>query len=173
MYKLHKSHGDGEFNKNDFGEFGENVIIENGVMVFHAENIHLKNNVYIGHNTILKAYYKNNLIIGENTWIGQGCFFNSAGNIQIGQTVGIGPFVKILTSQHCTNLSNDDVMRNHLIFKEVEINDGADIGVGSIILPGVKIGRGAIIAAGSVVTKNVPEFSIFGGIPAKFMKNRT
>jgi len=173
MYKNYTSHGKGRFKKNEFGEYGENVVIEDGVLVFHPENIYLKNNVYVGHITVLKAYYKNKLIIGKNSWVGQGCFFNSAGSIVIGKTVGIGPYVKILTSQHSTDLSNNDVMRNDLIFDGVKIGDGADIGIGSVILPGVEIGKGAIIAAGSVVTKNIPKFSIWGGVPAKFMKSRT
>lgn len=173
MYKNYKSHGNGTFDLDSFKSIGQNVIFESGVLVFHPENIIVQDNVYIGHNSILKGYYKNEMIIGENTWIGQGCFFHSAGGIVIGKTVGIGPMVKILTSQHISDLANSDVMRNDLIYKNVEICDGADIGVGSIILPGVKINKGAVIGAGSVVTKNVPEYSIFAGIPAKFIKNRT
>jgi len=172
MFKDYVTHGDGTYNRNAFKGIGENVILENGVLVFHPENITIGNNVYIGHNTILKGYYKNELYIGDNTWIGQGCFFHSAGGLKIGNTVGIGPMVKILTSQHASDISNKDVMRNNLIFKKVEICEGADIGVGAIILPGVKIGEGAIIAAGSVITKDIPEFTIYGGVPAKFLRNR-
>ncbi|HEG44170.1 MAG TPA: hypothetical protein ENH94_09000, partial [Phycisphaerales bacterium] len=52
------------------------------------------------------------------------------------------------------------------------IEDDVWIGFGSIILAGVKIGRGAIIAAGSVVTKDVPEYAIMGGVPAKLIRDR-
>lgn len=172
MYKKYKSHGNGRTDIAAFKSLGENVIFEEGVRIFHPEKITIKDNVYIGHNSILKGYYKNDMIIGTNSWIGQACFFHSAGGITIGNNVGIGPFVKILTSQHSTELSNLDVMRNELQFDRVEISDGADIGIGSILLPGVKIGRGAIVAAGSVVTKDVPEFSVYGGIPAKYIKMR-
>ena len=55
---------------------------------------------------------------------------------------------------------------------DIFIEDDVWIGAGSIILPGLKIGKGAIIAAGSVVNKNVPKFSIVGGIPAKIIKLR-
>ena len=73
--KLYKSHGTGDFNRSDFKYLGSNVVFESGVKVFHPENIIIQDNVYIGHNTILKGYYKNTLSIGENTWIGQDCFF--------------------------------------------------------------------------------------------------
>lgn len=170
--KQFKSHGDGSFSDKDFKYLGKNVVFEKGILVFHPENISIGDNVYIGHNSILKGYYKNEMSIGNNTWIGQGCFLHSAGGIKIGNTVGIGPMVKILTSQHkITNLSNA-VMENEVEFNPVIICDGADIGVSSIILPGVIIRKGAIIGAGSVVTKEVPEYSIFAGVPAKFIRNR-
>lgn len=55
---------------------------------------------------------------------------------------------------------------------DIEISDDVWIGANAIILSGVKIGRGSIIAAGSVVNKNVPPYSIFGGVPAKLIKYR-
>ena len=57
--KIKKSHGNGEFSLNQFRKIGENVIFERVVMVFHPENIEIGNNVYVGHNTMLKGYYKN------------------------------------------------------------------------------------------------------------------
>ncbi|MNP73102.1 Maltose O-acetyltransferase [compost metagenome] len=60
-----------------------------------------------------------------------------------------------------------------LIKKKVVINDGVFIGVGAIILPGVTIGKGALIGAGAVVTKDVPEYTIVGGNPAKVIKKFT
>ena len=100
MNKLYKSHGTGEFEISQLKSIGSNVIFENGVLVFHPENIELGKNIYIGHNSILKAYFKNTLEIGDNTWIGQSCYFHSAGGISIGKNVGIAPSVKILTSYH-------------------------------------------------------------------------
>lgn len=172
IIKKYKSHGDGSFKLKNFDQLGENVIFEKGVLVFHPENITIGNNVYIGHNTILKGYYKNKMVIGNNTWIGQGCFFHSAGGITIGNTVGIGPMVKILSSMHKDIDCKNAVMENDLDFESVEIEDGVDIGIGTIILPGIKISKGAIIGAGSVVTKDVPEFAIHAGIPAKFLRFR-
>jgi len=164
---MHKSHGDGSFKIEQFKKIGDNVIFENGVLVFHPENIILGDNIYIGHQTILKSYYKGLLTIGDGTWIGQQCFFHSAGNITIGMNVGIGPGVKIITSYHSEEGRDKPILHSELIFKEVLIEDNADLGVGSIILPGVTIGKGAIVGAGAVVTSNVSPFHVVVGVPAK------
>jgi len=171
-HKDYHSHGTGRFSRADFKFLGENTIIEEGVLIFHPENIIIGNNVYIGHNSILKGYYMNEMVIGDHTWIGQGCFFHSAGGIKIGKAVGIGPMVKILTSAHKETELKRPVMFNELEFDEVVIEDGCDIGVGSILLPGVSIGEGSIIGAGSVVTGNVPSYHVAYGVPARIMRKR-
>jgi acetyltransferase-like isoleucine patch superfamily enzyme len=171
-HKKNKSHGDGKFNLEDFKKIGKNVIFEEGVLVFHPENITIGENVYIGHNTILKGYYKNEMTIGDHTWIGQGCFFHSAGGISIGEAVGIGPMVKILTSVHKEDDIYKPIIFNDMVFEKVIIKEGCDIGMGSIILPGVKIGKGAIIGAGSVVTKDVDSYTVVAGNPAKILRKR-
>ena len=172
MGKLYKSHGNGFFKEDDFKKIGKNVIFEDNVLVFHPENIEIGNNVYIGHNTILKGYYRNAMIIGDDTWIGQFCFFHSAGGINIGKAVGIGPGVQILTSMHRDDELLKPILYSDLNFSSVVLEDGCDIGVNSIILPGVLIGEGAIIGAGSVVTKDVKAYTIVAGNPARLLRER-
>lgn len=171
-YKMHKTHGDGSFTVKDFRKIGEDVIFEKGVLVFHPENISIGNNVYIGHNTILKGYYKNEMVIGDHTWIGQGCFLHSGGGIEMGKAVGIGPMVKIITSVHREDEPSKTLIFSDFEFGKVAIDDGCDIGVGAIILPGVKIGKGSIIGAGSVVNKDVEPYSVVAGVPAKVLRNK-
>ena len=171
--KRYASHGEGKFLLSDFRETGENIIFEPGVLIFHPETIKLGSNIYIGHNTILKGYYKSVMEIGTNTWIGQGCFFHSGGNIFIGKAGGIGPMVKILTSNHMEGTDDLPIIQYPLEFKSVTIEDGADIGVGTIILPGVTIGKNSIIGAGSVITKDVAPYSVVAGVPAKLIRMRT
>jgi acetyltransferase-like isoleucine patch superfamily enzyme len=170
--KYFSSHGTGEFSRDQFIELGENVIFETGILVFHPDNIKIGNNVYIGHNSILKGYYKNSFLISDNVWIGQNCFLHSAGGIFIGSEVGIGPKVSIITSQHRPTKKEIPVLLSELEFGTVVIGNGSDIGVNSTILPGVTIGEGSIIAAGAVVNKDVPPFEIWGGVPAKKIGER-
>jgi acetyltransferase-like isoleucine patch superfamily enzyme len=170
--KNYQSHGTGKFSLNDFARLGEGVVVEEGVLAFHPENIFLGNNIYIGHGTILKGYHKNAIRISDDTWIGQSCFFHGAGGLSIGRAVGIGPKVSILTSHHRDDNLELPILHQDLEFKEVTICDGADIGVGSIILPGVIVGEGAIVGAGSVVTRAVEPYTVVAGSPARILRRR-
>jgi acetyltransferase-like isoleucine patch superfamily enzyme len=166
------SHGTGEFDLSQFASLGHDVIFEPGVLVFHPENIEIQDNVYIGHYTILKGYYQNKMIIGPGTWIGQQCFFHSAGGIEIGHDVGIGPGVKIITSSHKLEKRELPILHHPVQFAPVMIRDNSDIGVGAIILPGVTIGVGAQIGAGCVVTKSVDDYAVVAGVPARVLYYR-
>ncbi|MBN1384070.1 MAG: acyltransferase [Elusimicrobia bacterium] len=171
--RTYKSHGTGKFSRKSFRKIGKNVIFERGVMVFHPENIEIGSNVYIGHNAFLKGYYKNSMKIGSNTWIGQGVFLHSGGGIRIGNYVGIGPFVKIITLQHVVDRDiSRPIITREQIYEETVLEDGCDIGTGAIILPGIRIGRDSVVGAGSVVTKDVPPYSIVAGNPAKLLRKR-
>jgi acetyltransferase-like isoleucine patch superfamily enzyme len=172
-WKRYRSHGDGSFDSGKFRSLGENVVFERGVLIFHQENISIGNNVYVGHNSILKGYYRNEMHVGDNTWIGQGCFISSAGGLSIGKAVGIGPMVKILTSSHSEDAGPDaPVMAGELVFRPVTIGDGCDIGAGSVILPGANIGEGSIVGAGAVVTGDIEPFSVYAGVPARKLRDR-
>jgi acetyltransferase-like isoleucine patch superfamily enzyme len=167
-----RSHGSGEFRPEQLAALGADCVLEPGVLIFHPENVHLGRNVYVGHQTILKGYFKNQLSIGDETWIGQQCFMHAGGGIRIGQRVGIGPGVKILTSAHAEAGRDVAIFNAPVEFKAVVIEDDADIGVGAIVLPGVRIGRGAQIGAGSVVTHDVPAYHVVAGNPARFLRER-
>lgn len=167
-----RTHGTGTFRPEDLKSLGDDCVLEAGVLVFHPENVSLGLNVYVGHQTILKGYYKNELRIGDYTWIGQMCFFHAAGGIEIGREVGIGPGVRILTSVHDEPPRSVPIPRAPLVFAKVTIGDGADLGVNAVIMPGVTVGEGAIVGAGSVVTKDVPPYAVVAGVPAKILRYR-
>ncbi len=170
--KRFASHGTGEFAPEDFAQIGDNVVLEPGVLVFHAENIHLGDNVYVGHQAILKGYYQRQMHIGSDTWIGQQCFFHSAGGITIGDAVGIGPGVRILTSTHDDPGIDRPIMEGAVEFAPVVIGDGCDLGVGCTILPGVTLGRGVQVGAGAVVASDLPDFAVAAGVPARVLRLR-
>jgi acetyltransferase-like isoleucine patch superfamily enzyme len=166
------SHGDGSFRADQLARCGLDCVFEAGVLVFHPENIELGANVYVGHNAILKGYHKNTMRIGDGTWIGQQAFLHSAGGIDIGAHVGIGPGVRIITSSHAEAGRNIPILDSPIEFAPVVIEDDCDLGVGAIVLPGVRIGRGAQIGAGAVVTQDVPAYSVAMGVPAKVTRQR-
>ncbi|NIM74339.1 MAG: transferase [Gammaproteobacteria bacterium] len=156
----------------EFAYLGESTVIEQGVLVFHPETITIADNVYIGHQTILKGYHKNKMSIGAGTWIGQQCFLHSAGGIQIGPRVGIGPGVKIFTSVHTPTPMPAPIIEADLEFAPVCIGEGCDIGIGAIVMPGVTVGRGVQIGAGAVVTRDIEDGQVVAGVPARLLKTR-
>jgi acetyltransferase-like isoleucine patch superfamily enzyme len=167
-----KSHGTGAFSPSDLSRLGTGVVFESGVLVFHPENIEIGNDVYVGHQAILKAYHLNKMIIGDGTWIGQQCFFHSAGGLAIGRNVGIGPGVRIVTSAHRLDQVDRPILRSDVSFAAVVIEDDVDIGVGAVVLPGVRIGRGVQVGAGAVVTADVADYAIVAGVPARPIGSR-
>lgn len=169
---MHRSHGSGAFVPSDLASCGEDCVFEADVLVFHPENVHLGRNVYVGHRTILKGYHRGEMRIGDETWIGQQCFFHSAGGLTVGARVGIGPAVRILTSHHAEAGRATPILKSPVTFAPVVIEDDADLGVGAIVMPGVTIGRGAQIGAGAVVTRDVPAYAIAAGVPARITRYR-
>lgn len=167
-----RSHGTGAFTREQFKSLGDDCVFEPGVMVFHPETITLGRNVYVGHQAILKGYYRNEMVIGDETWIGQQCFFHSAGGLTLGARVGVGPGVKIITSSHAEAGRDVPVLHSPVDFAPVVIEDDSDLGVGSIVLPGVTVGRGAVVGAGSVVTRDVPPYAVVAGAPARVLRYR-
>ncbi len=167
-----RSHGDGTFSPEQFKRLGEGVVFERGVMVFHPENIELGDRIYIGHQAILKGYYRNLMVIGDGTWIGQQCFFHSGAGITIGRNVGIAPCVRILTSVHTEAGRKLPILHSPLEFVPVVIGDDCDIGVGTTLLPGTVLGRGVQVGAGAVVKGVFPDYSVIAGVPAKILRMR-
>ena len=105
--------------------------------------------------------------IGKNVYINHLCSMLDMGTITIGDDVLIGPKVNILSEEHPVNPAD----RKALMVRPVVIKNGAWIGAGATILPGVTVGENSIVAAGAVVNKDVPDNTIVGGIPAKVIKD--
>lgn len=107
--------------------------------------------------------------MGINSTVNYGCTIDTrGGKVTIGDYVDIAPEVNIWTLEH------DPQSLNHAaVGGPVTIHNHAWIANRVIILPGVTVGEGAVVAAGAVVTKDIPPFSIVGGVPARVIGNRS
>jgi acetyltransferase-like isoleucine patch superfamily enzyme len=167
-----RSYGSGRYSPADLGSLGEGAVIEEGVLIFNPAYVHLASNVYIGHRAMLCGDTRGELRIEEDVWVGPDCYMHSAGSIRIGRGTGIGPRVAIFTSVHSETPFPTPITDAPLQFAEVEIGEGCDIGVASVLLPGARLGAGVQIGAGSVVIGEIPPGVIAAGVPARVKRRR-
>lgn len=123
------------------------------------------------------SYSFDTIEVGDDVYIGGGaCFQASESGIIMGNKIMFGPNVTIMGGDHNTSeigvYMYDQKTKLPQNDKKVIIEDDVWIGTGVIILKGVTIKTGSIIAAGALVTKDVPAYTIAGGVPAKVLKNR-
>jgi len=112
------------------------------------------------------------LKVGNNSSIGPYAYIGCSGYIEIGDNVMMSPRVSIYSENH--NFSDTDIpmIEQGVTRSFVKIEDDCWIAANSVILAGVTVGKGSVVAAGSVVTKDVPPYSIVAGNPAKIIKSR-
>jgi acetyltransferase-like isoleucine patch superfamily enzyme len=147
-------------------------VIEDEVLIFNPAYVHLGDDVYVGHRAVLKGDTRHQLVVGDGSWIGQNCYLHSAGGISIGRDVGLAPGAMILTSSHAETTSGTPIMHGPLELAAVEVGDGSDVGLGSILLPGTKLGAGVLVGAGAVVKGEFPDFAVVAGVPAQVLRSR-
>ena len=117
--------------------------------------------------------------LGHDVFIGYDCYLGVQ-NITIGNYVLLAPKVVITGGDHLINLVGTPIIRTGLeSFREIRttqqgvtIHDDVWVGFGCIIMDGVTIGEGSVIGAGSIVTKDVPPYSIYVGSPARKIRDR-
>ena len=128
-----------------------------GVKIGRGSALHMGIRFYNGHG----------IRIGRDSIIGEGTVLDGRESLRIGDHTDIATEVMIYNCEHDVGNPNFSA-----VSAPVEIGDYVFIGPRAIILPGVKVGKGAVIGAGAVVTKDVAEFSIVGGVPAKIIGER-
>lgn len=122
---------------------------------------------------------KEKFSVGDNVWINHYTRIDASGGVKIGEGCQIGSSVGIFShsSHNAIRLMGLHYMkvpkeqRVGYILKPTEIGEYTFVGSGSYIMPGVKIGKGCIIGTNSVVTKDIPDFSVAVGSPAKVIKS--
>jgi acetyltransferase-like isoleucine patch superfamily enzyme len=183
-----------------FGRSAGLVLVGRGVTVLHPRKLHagpslvledhcevnanarrgikLGRKVTIGSYALIRptnAYggeVGEGLEVGDNSNIGPYCYVGCSGFVKIGNNVMMSPRVSLYAENH--NYSNTDIpMKEQGVTREfLTIEDDCWIASHSVIVAGVTVGRGSVVAAGSVVTKDVPPYSIVGGVPARILASR-
>lgn len=172
------------------------AAIENGVRIRFADQLHLGRNVYIDqgvylhacpsgisigdnsfvmHGSVLHVYNFRNLPhafirIGRDSLIGELNVLRGQGGITIGDRVYTAPQVQLLAVNHVFSDRTRPMVEQGITCEGIVVEDDVWIGAGAIITDGVRVGRGAVVAAGSVVTQDVPPYTVVGGAPAKVLK---
>ena len=125
-----------------YNQIGENSIVNNGLTVVLPKNV----------------------TIGSGVTVMNGALMMAAGGITIEDKVLIAANVKLITNNH------DPYERDILTCRPIHIKEGAWVGAGATILPGVTVGKYAIVGSDSVVTKDIPDYAVAVGTPAKVIK---
>ncbi|MBC2717950.1 MAG: acyltransferase [Desulfobacteraceae bacterium] len=121
-------------------------------------------NVFLTHTYGLK--------VGKSFSINSGALIDARGGVTMGDSVMVGPYAVIISSEHdFKQIDSPMSSRNHIL-KPVVISDDVWIGTHAVIKAGVTIGTGAVISAGAVVTRDVGAYQIVGGVPAKVIGDR-
>ncbi|WP_276359562.1 acyltransferase [Daejeonella sp. H1SJ63] len=153
---------------------GDKLSIGTNTKITPGKNISIGDNFTCFGNDFFFAFDNGTIEIGNNVSINYNVNVNSSqgGQVIIGNDVLIASNVVIRTSSHVYLDMAQPIRTQGHKSGCINIHDDVWIGSNVTILPDVTIGKGSIIAAGSLVNKNVEEYSIYGGVPAKFIKKR-
>ncbi len=174
----------------------ENVIFGKNVDIFNPNKIKIGKNCLIGDNCLLDAKTDGRISIGDNVSIGRGSLIRCGlGSIEIGDNVSMAAYSHIAAMHTKVKLGKNILVGAYsyiigdpnpdissvsvpMIYqspkagKGIVVEDDVWLGGGVSVLDGINIGTGSVIGAGSVVTKDIPKYSIAAGVPAKVIKKR-
>ena len=159
--------------------FNCSATIEDGcfIQALSKGGMTVGNNFSLGRNSIIECTgvireLGEELVVGDNVGIAANAFIAMRGKVEIGSNTIFGPNVSIHAENHNFSDIEKPIKLQGATRKGVKIGEDCWIGSKAVILDGVTIGSHSIIAAGAVVTKDVPDYAIVGGVPAKVIKMR-
>lgn len=142
------------------------------------DGIQFGDEVSIGAGTMIRpsSYYGGEvgegLVVGDRSSMGAGCFVGCSGKITIGDDVMLGPGVRLFAENHVFSDPTATIKSQGVARGTVVIEDDCWLASGVTVTANVRIGTGSVIGAGSVVTGDIPPFSVAAGIPAKVIRSR-
>ncbi len=150
----------------------EKFYLDPGCIITSPGNITFGDELRVMRNCCFYAHNNGLIILGDHVGMNSNVQINAAdsGKIIIGNNVAIGPNVVIRASNHCYAKKGIPYYLQGHSGGEINICDDVWIGANCVIVPGVTIHKGAVIGACAVVTKDIPEYALAGGVPAKVIK---
>ena len=162
-----------------FGSFGErSIIMWPPVTIFNEQHIHIGSHTMIGPGVALSAgmvpgqecINDRVVVIGDRCLIGRNSGIVGHFSVEIGNDVWTGHHVYVTDQNHGYEDPTRPISLQTQPERAVRIGDGSWIGHGAVILPGVTIGRHVVVGANSVVTSDIPDFSVAVGSPARVIR---
>ena len=176
------------------GSVGASCLIEEDVRFLVPQRIFFGDRVFVGQYSQLDATYKDSFIrlgndvrlarfcslrageqgitVHDGVGINKLCFLDGNGGIEIGADTLISPGVQCLSGNHIIDDPDVPIKYQGTAYGKVTIGKDCWLGTNAVVLPGVTIGRGAVVGAGAVVTRDIPEYAIALGIPARVVGHR-
>lgn len=153
-----------------------NNFISDGYVVLDAKGkdslIELGHSIFIGRNSIFSCA-SSTIKVGNNVSLGPDCYIRaSRGPVKLGSDITIGAHTVIISGNPDYRRLDIPMMSQEGEAKGISIGDDVWMGVGVRIIDGVSIGNGCVIGAGAVVIKDIPDYSIAAGVPAKVISQR-
>lgn len=132
---------------------------------------HLGSGVKISPN--VKFFFPEKIVLGERVGINENCYLNGHSGIEIDDRTLVGPYTIIHSANHNIPESKGKIIDAGFLGKQVTIGKDVLISAHCCVLAGIRINEGSVIGAGSVVTKDVPEYCVYAGSPAKEIRKRS
>ncbi len=116
----------------------------------------------------VRINFTTRMSIGDDVYIAPGCWINAHGGVTLDDQVMLGPYTVLVTTEHAR--ANDSYRFGHTESLPIHLGRGSWTAAHVVVIKGVRIGRGVLAAAGAVVTKDVPDNCVVGGVPAKVLR---
>ncbi|MDZ7291257.1 MAG: acyltransferase [candidate division KSB1 bacterium] len=154
---------------------GDNVVIDDNVVLDAKgednNGITIGNGVFVGRNTILSC--KNgDIILDDNVNIGFNCEIFSASRVRIGKNILFAAYVYLVGGTHRFDRTDIPILFQERSSQGIEVDDNTWVGAHAVIFDGVRVGKDCVIGAGAVVNKDIPDWKIAVGVPAKVVQDR-
>jgi maltose O-acetyltransferase len=115
--------------------------------------------------------FSNRLEIGRDVYIATGCWIHAWGGVVIEDEVQLGPYSVLVTGNH--TLKDGSYRHGPSTLAQIHVRHGSWVAAHAVVTKGVTIGRGSLLAANSVATRNIPDFAIAAGVPARIIKEKS